>query len=72
MAFNPYFYEKAIAERHAEIRRDMEQSRTLAQSGQGHTFARYVVSKFDSLLAKRDSQAQQRARQQSGACLQEG
>ncbi len=69
MAFNPYFYEKSIAERHAEILRDVQQSRMLAHSGQRRTLVGYVVSKFDSLLAKRSAQPRQRASQRSEAYL---
>lgn len=71
MSFNPYLYEKVVAEHHAELKRDMQQSRMVAQARQGHRLAKYIVSRFDSLLAKRELQPR-RAKQQGRAYLQKG
>jgi hypothetical protein len=70
MSFNLYLYEKIIAEHHAELKRDIEQSRMAAQARQEHRFAKYIVSRFDSLLAKRAPQ--HRRVKQSRAYFQRG
>ncbi len=50
MTPHPYFYEKLIAIRHAEIQHDMEQSRMQAHAGQRRTFVRSAVGSFGTLL----------------------
>lgn len=70
MAYNPYVYEKLVAERHADLLHDMQQSRMLAHTGR-HTFAQNIMSGINGLLAKRTSQLA-RTGQQSRAYLQEG
>ena len=56
MSFNPYLYEKSIAERHSQIRHDIEQSRLQAQARQKPTFVRSTVGKFGTLLIGLGSQ----------------
>ena len=58
MSFNPYLYEKSIAERHSQILHDMEQSQMLAHHGQRPTFVRSTVGRFGSLLVELGSQLQ--------------
>lgn len=68
MAVNPYFYEKMVADRHAEIRRGVQQSRLAVHTEQRPAFAQRLAGGFNSLLAKRSAQP---ACQQSRAYLQE-
>ncbi len=56
MSFNPYLYEKTIAERHSQIRHDMQQSHLLAEFSQKPTFVRSAVGRFGTLLVELGSQ----------------
>ena len=52
MVPHPYIYEKMYASRHAEIQKEMQQARLVAQASQRHTFLRqtaYTIGK--SLIA---------------------
>ncbi len=43
MVPHPYIYEKMYASRHAEIQKEMQQARLVAQVGQRRTFVRLTV-----------------------------
>jgi hypothetical protein len=64
MAFNPYLYQKLIAERHAQIQYEVRQSRVLAHAGRRHTLVRSSVEGLGTLLVELGSQLQR-----SGAAL---
>jgi len=68
MISNQYLYDKLVAARHAEIRRDMQLSRNLARAGQRRTLAWYAVGRFGTWLGELGFR-QQRTKQQSKASL---
>ena len=68
MTPHPYLYEKLLVERHAQIQRDMQQSRMLAYAGQRRMLVRHSVGMLGSLLIELGSQLQ-RMGQRSGASL---
>jgi hypothetical protein len=68
MISNQYLYDRLVAARHAEIRRDMQQSRNLARAGQRRTFAWSAVGRFGTWLGELGFRLQ-RTKQQSKASL---
>ena len=68
MISNQYLYDKLVAARHAEIRRDMQQCRNLARAGQQRTLARYIAGRFGTWLGELGFRLQ-RTKQQSKASL---
>jgi hypothetical protein len=68
MTPHPYLYEKLLAERHAQILHEMQQSRMLAHAGKRHMLVRQTVGRFGTRLRALRSQLQ-RIGQRSGASL---
>lgn len=58
MSNNPYLYEKLVATRQAEIRRDMELSRKPAQAEQSSSFVENAADKLGSILVDLGSRLQ--------------
>ncbi len=56
---NTYLYEKMVATRHAEIRRDMQLSRRHTHVEQSPTFVRHSAGKLGTLLVGLGSRLQQ-------------
>jgi hypothetical protein len=61
MAFNPSLYETLIAERHAQIRHDMQQCRKQTPIGQRQMLMHSAVSRFGTLLIELGSRLQRTA-----------
>ncbi len=60
---HPYIYEKMYASRHAEIQKDRQQARLVAQVGQRRTFVRltaYTIGKSLIVLGSYMQQAGQK------------
>ena len=68
MISNQYLYDKLVAARHAEIRRDMQLSRNLARAGQRRTLAWYAVGRLGTRLGELGFRLQ-RTKRQSKASL---
>jgi hypothetical protein len=68
MSNNLYLYEKLLATRHAEIRRDMQLSRKPAHIEQSPTFVENAANRFGTWLVNLGSRLQ-RTEQQHGASL---
>ena len=55
---NTYLYEKMVATRHAEIRRDMQLSRKPAYIEQSPTFVKHTAGKLGTLMVGAGSRLQ--------------
>ena len=68
MSNNLYLYEKMVATRQAEIRRDMQLSRKPVHIEQSPTFVENAADRFGTWLVELGSRLQ-RTKQQQGASL---
>ncbi len=68
MTPHPYLYEQLLAERHAHIQHEMQQSRMLAHAGKRHMLVWQSVGRFGTRLRALRSQLQ-RIGQRSGVSL---
>ena len=61
--FNTYLYEKAVRERHKDLRHEMEQLRLLASLQRSkHSLRRHIAERAGILLIKLGMQLKQSAR----------